>query len=441
MKRLLAALFIVLVISAAATRASGAARAPWVLAFYYAWFDENSWKPEQVADLPTVKYASRDAQTVARQIGQAKGAGIDAFIVSWLGTGNPTENNFKTILNQAGAAGFRAAVDFEVTAPLYRSRDDVVKSLKYLLSSHVQHPAYLRMDGKPVIFFWREQKYTVETWRSIRSTVDPNHQSIWIAEGVDASYLSVFDGHHLYSVGWAKDVAAQLRTWGTRTRAAGTDKIWIATVMPGNDDTRTKRKGAYVRERLGGEFYRETWRGALASKPDWIIISTWNEWVEGTMIEPSVTYGNLYLDITREFATRFKAGLPAPTAAPSRVISTPKPPTPLPGGVRAKTTDTLRVRAAPNTDADILGRLREGAFVTLLARDGSGGWWQIAYPDSKQRGWVSAEFIKPDGSTSSLPVVWELPKREPSVTPVPSSTPDKVVLAGGDETVPDDSTP
>jgi hypothetical protein len=430
MKRLLTILFVVLVALTGAARVSESARTPLVLAFYYAWFDENSWKPTQLPDLPAAQYSSRDPQAVARQIGQAKGAGIDAFVVSWLGARNLTESNFKTVLDQARAAGFRAAIDFEVTAPAYRSREDVTQSLGYVLGSHAKHPAYLRVDGKPVIFFWREQKYTVDAWRSIRSAVDPNRQSLWIAEGVDASYLSVFDGHHLYSVAWAKDVGAELRKWGTRTRSYGADKVWVATVMPGNDDTRTKRQGAYVRDRRGGEFYRETWRGALSSSPDWIMITSWNEWPEGTMIEPSVTFGDLYLNITREFAGRFKANQPAPTALPKRAAPTPRPPTPLPGSVRAKTTDTLRVRAGPSTGARILGRLREGAWIDLLARNEAADWLQIAYPDTSRRGWIAAEYVLADGNISLVPVIWMLPQSQPTATL--ALTPSPVAQAEGE---------
>ena len=45
---------------------------------------------------------------------------------------------------------------------------------------------------------------------------------------------------------------------------------------------------------------------ALQSDPDWIFITTWNEWWEHTHIEPSEQFGDQYLQITREFADRWK---------------------------------------------------------------------------------------------------------------------------------------
>jgi hypothetical protein len=57
--------------------------------------------------------------------------------------------------------------------------------------------------------------------------------------------------------------------------------------------------------------YEEDWKAAIASNPEWITITSWNEWFEGTQIEPSASYGNLYLDLTHRYATLWKNG-PSP---------------------------------------------------------------------------------------------------------------------------------
>ena len=50
-----------------------------VLAFYYGWFDDNTWSFDQVPDMPVQLYRSRDRSTIERHVAQAQQAGIDAF--------------------------------------------------------------------------------------------------------------------------------------------------------------------------------------------------------------------------------------------------------------------------------------------------------------------------------------------------------------------------
>jgi len=463
-------------------------RPPLVLAFYYNWYDEKTWDLNRVPDLPILKYASRDPNIMAHHIRQAKSVGIDAFVVSWWGPGNQTDDNFKVMLGLARQANFQLAVDFEVNAPFFRSKHDVVQALKYLMSTYIYHPAYLNAvvspnrssdcgvlpsqvrncGTKPVIFFWRQQLYSVDEWKAIRDQVDPERRTVWIEEGTDETYLRVFDGHHLYMIAWAKNPYTELNKWPRRIKRFGEDKIWVATVNPGADNRKVPTQPEkVVRDRENGNYYRETWRAAFSTYPDWIVICSWNEWPEGTMIEPSVTYGNLYLDITREYIAQFKAGLPTPTPTftpthtatrtPTATVTPTLTPTATatltatatitptvspttnslfvleehgqPDGNILATiivSGTLRVRALPSTDAEILGRLRDGITVTLLARTDDSAWWQIAYHGT-QRGWIAANFARPLGETETLPVrrwvtITPTPTLLPTQTPTPAPT-------------------
>ncbi len=299
-----------------------------VLAFYYAWFDQSTWQSGQLSDQPAQPYDSRDRATIQRHVAQAKSAGIDALIQSWYGpsggANNMTESNFATLLDVAGASGLRAAVDFETQGPFFSSAGDAQSALATLLTGHARHPAYLKVNGKPVVFFWRQQRFGVDAWAAIRQQVDPEHENIWIAEGTDLAYLRVFDGIHLYSVAWSADPAPVLVNFGARVRKAAQDlggfRYWVATAMPGYDDTRLRgaQAGGFARPRANGDYYRATFSGAAQSGADWTLVTSFNEWLEGSMIEPSVSYGDTYLNLTRELAAAYRAGaVIAPTAAPA----------------------------------------------------------------------------------------------------------------------------
>ncbi len=335
-------------------------KSPLVLAFYYAWFDENTWTPEKVSDFPITPYNSRDRETVVRHIAQAQEAGIDAFVVAWYGPqveGNQTETNLALMLEVADGTDFRVSVEFGPDSPFIHSQQDVVDALRHALQVHAQHPGFLRVEGKPVIFFWRLDSVPLapgqtplEAWQAIRDQVDPDRTSIWIAEGVEVEYQQVFDGHHLYSIAWSEDVTRTLSDWGYRIRRYnarhGTDKLWVATVMPGYNDLKTGRADAFVREREGGQFYRATWQAAMDSGADWVVITSWNEWVEGSQIEPSVSYGNLYLDLTAELVAQFKAQ----AGAPAMLASAPSPAPTVTLAPTATLTPTSTATSTPTTN-------------------------------------------------------------------------------------------
>ena len=291
------------------------AGSPVLFAYYYAWYDSNTWSSGSTSDLPAEPYQSADTKAMARQIEQAQAAGIDAFNVAWLGPNNPTDRNFTQMLPIAAAHGFSLTLGVETDS--FGSRRDLTNALRYAISTHTRQPGYFSSGGRPTFFFWRPTALpldgassSIDAWRQLRDDVDPDHQTIWIGEGDNFAYLQAFDGIHPYSVAWSANVSRTLSTYGQRTRqqasSLNTPKLWVATVMPGYDDTRTGRPDGFARDRQGTGFYDEMWQAALGSSPDWIIITSWNEWVEGSQIEPSRNYGSAYLDLTRSYVSQWK---------------------------------------------------------------------------------------------------------------------------------------
>ncbi|MCS6826998.1 MAG: endo-1,3-alpha-glucanase family glycosylhydrolase [Caldilinea sp.] len=391
---------------------SGAERL--VLAFYYTWFDESTWTYDKLSDLPAEPYISRDRSAMGRHIDQAQRAGVDAFVVAWYGpTGadNQTEPNLTALLEEAAARGFKIAVLFETDSPFLGGVGAVSAALRHLLDVHSNHPAYLRVDGRPVIFFWRPSLYGVETWATIRNQVDPGRAAIWVGEGVDVSYLSVFDGHHLYSNTWnpPADLTATNRQFAGRVESmrtsVGADRFWVATVMPGYNDVKIRPGAGFARDREGGAYYERSWQAAIDSNPRWVVINSFNEWPEGSYIEPSVAFGDLFLGLTATWSSRFKAGVPVQqptvqdqTSAATFVesVATVETPTVV---VR---TPVLNLRAGPDVSSTLLGRVVEGARLPIIGRSADSTWWRVK--TSSGEAWVFGGLVEALGPLEDVAV-------------------------------------
>lgn len=409
-------LILLLVLGGVAKAGAQSSSDPLVLAFYYTWFDNSTWTYDTLSDLPAQPYVSSDRAVMGRHIDQARGAGIDALITAWYGPGggNQTEPNLSALLEEAGARNFRIGILFESDSPFMGGTDATAAALSHALSVHAQHPAYLRVDGKPVIFFWRTQRYSVETWRTLRSQVDPGNNSIWIADGVDTSYLSVFDGHHLYSNTWnppanlenvnakfAGQVEAARQNYGLR--------LWVATAMPGYNDV--KVRGGFAQDREGGAYYERSWAAAINSKPNWVVITSFNEWPEGSYIEPSAAYGDQYLGLTAAYSAAFKSGggapagiaalsQPAPVAAPAAALPAAEVTTP----TLFVETALLNVRGAPAVSAELLQQVAQGTSLAVTGRSSDDPeWWQVDV--GGRTGWVNNQFVRAAGPMEGVPQV------------------------------------
>jgi len=279
-----------------------------LLAFYYMWYHQSDWCLCRMSDLPTIQYNSADDSTIDRQLSWAANAGITGFISSWWGQGDQTDTNFAKLLAHSDTLEkktgyhFSSTIYFESDSPHLQGESAIVSGLRYVLSQYSNDAHFLQWHGKPIIFIWDPlgNGRTLSMWASVLQQVDPKHQLLWSAEGVSMSLLDVFDGIHLFSAGyWGLlngDMAAVDQGFRNEINAYNashhTQKIWAAGVMPGYDDTRIRGNKGFIVPRKNGATYHTSWDAALASSPDWITITSFNEWFEGSMIEPSVTYND-----------------------------------------------------------------------------------------------------------------------------------------------------
>ncbi len=285
-----------------------------VLAFYYAWYAPPWFHP--APHEPTLGYYhSHDPDVLEQHVGWAQRHGIDGFIVSWWRRDDFSDQSLERLMPIAEESGFRVSVYYEGYNDHIEVPDDVVEDLIYVLDTYGAHPSFLKVENRPVIFFYSEgmNRFSEEEWEYILSAVRSQgysfyavgHEVAWATGEVPAG----FDGIHIYSPVTMEPDVAREHYEQLGLRALHRKKHFCSTVAPGYDDTLIRDPG-FVRERDDGQYYVDIWAAAAEAPAYWILITSFNEWFEGTEIEPSLEHGHDYLEITRDKALRWKGVTP-----------------------------------------------------------------------------------------------------------------------------------
>jgi hypothetical protein len=301
-----------------------------VLAHYYPWFDRATWASPLLVDRPQEEYSTEDPADVRRVADDAARAGLDGLVVSWQGLdyqGGWNHRRMLVALDAAAQARLRIAALLETTVanPEHEQTgvpadpDTVEAWMNDIVRAYGSHPAYLRVDDRPVVFVYSVPRLRVSEWADVVAGVRASGPPpLLIGDATRSVWLPSFDGQFDYASNRHEldNVAAFQLDHGLRVRTyhllgnTGPRRLWAATVSPGYDDralAATDGRSPRVTERRNGAYYDAQWRAALQAGADWVVVTSWNEWWENTHIEPSVRYGDFYARRTREWAARFRA--------------------------------------------------------------------------------------------------------------------------------------
>lgn len=253
-------------------------------AFYYPWFPETErWATRYTPGLG--KYDSGDPHVVATHVAQARYAGLNAFISSYWGKDSPTARRLPLLLDAAGRQGFRIAAYYELGSLPTQSSQSILGPEFDALYQLSAHQAWLRVTERPVLLV-----YNVGPEGSC-STV-----SRLIAANQGRFYLNlkVFPGY--------RECPTQPDSWHQYVPADSFDQQGSnsATVSPGffKFDEPAPRLPRDL-QRFHADLHRQ-----VASGARWQLLTSFNEWGEGTAVEPSQQwespsgYGT-YLDAMR----------------------------------------------------------------------------------------------------------------------------------------------
>ena len=297
--------------------------------FYYAWYGtparDGGWEHwQQNGNTPPNAiasgwypmrgaYSSDDPLVLRAQLREIAAAGIDTLIVSWWGPGSVEDARFGAVIDAAHAVGLRVAAHVEPYAG--RTPETLLEPLEELAA-----------EGVTDFYIYDSTTSEDADWAALNAHL--GSLRLFANTGLPGKALAGgFDGLYTYDV-YIYDGSSFARMCAS-ARLHGL--LCAPSVGPGYD-ARRATGDQRVKSRADGVTYDRMWRAAIRSGADLVTITSYNEWHEGTQIEPARDVGDpyasyegawgrtghaaqrAYLDRTSFWAQRYRSagGLPIP---------------------------------------------------------------------------------------------------------------------------------
>lgn len=252
--------------------------------FYYPWYGTPTmdggyvhWLPEGLAESVEIAsnyfparglYSSSNRKIVAAQMREIAAAGVREIVSSWWGWGSPEDLRLPLVVEAARAAGLSVAVHIEP----YTGR--TIESLEADI-------AHLRELDITRFYVYRPWDILEADWAALRSRLT-GVQLFAQTALVGRAAAARFDGIYTYDILlWSGETFARLCG-----QAHAVALLCSPSVGPGYEASRATGD-LRAKPRRDGATYDAMWRAAIRAGADGVTITSYNEWHEGTQIEPA----------------------------------------------------------------------------------------------------------------------------------------------------------
>ncbi|MEU7892310.1 endo-1,3-alpha-glucanase family glycosylhydrolase [Nonomuraea sp. NPDC049152] len=241
-----------------------------------------------------------------KEVQTAAAAGLDGFTVDILSLTSAHWDRLQTLIKAAEAVdpGFKIVLMPDMTS-LKTDAATLAASMAKLAAAK---SVYRLADKRLVISPFKAEGQSVAWWQNFMKIMKDTH-------GITVAFVPVFLNFPSNAAAYAP-ISYGFSNWGNRSpagqsgvasniaKAHGMDKIWMQPVSVQDE---RPNQGIYD-EANNTENLRLTWEKAISEDADWIQLTTWNDFSEGTQFAPSVHNGGAYLDISSYYLTWLKTG-------------------------------------------------------------------------------------------------------------------------------------
>jgi glycoprotein endo-alpha-1,2-mannosidase len=231
-------------------------------------------------------YSSSDPRVLRAQMRDIATAGVDEVVSSWWGIGSAEDARLPAVIRGAKRRHLHVAVHLEPY--IGRTIETIANDL-----------AYLRGLGIRDVYIYRAQDFSPEEWWPV--TTQPTGMRLFAQTSrVGFAARAFFAGFYTYDI-----VVYDGTKFGRLCEQARELGILCApSVGPGYQALATG--DLQVKPRLDGATYDSMWRAATNAGADIVTITSYNEWGEGTQIEPA-GHGGRYESYDGAYGLRGRA--------------------------------------------------------------------------------------------------------------------------------------
>jgi len=257
-------------------------------------------------------YDSSDPDVLECQVLLMKLSGIDGVIIDWYGKDDYMDysinhRNAQRLIEFVRKARLRFAIMYEdqtvpklIAGKVLQQKDAVDHGrdlMQWLQQNWFSSPNYLRLGNRAVFLVFGPQYYKAVDWQEMFAALVPPPIFFTLQEpcGPAAGGFSwpLPAGGTQQSLHKLDDYYAQAKNWPINIPAAYPRFHDIYA------DAGVRSSWGTIEDR-NGQTYRETLSRAIGSQQPVVQLVTWNDWGEGTQIEPSVEFGYRDLEVTQK---------------------------------------------------------------------------------------------------------------------------------------------